>query len=342
MKIKFISIVFLCLLLNYKVIAQYQNEEDVAWTRQGSSKVHDIISNHVNKLSASVYYYEGNVEVWETESGNNIYSLQSDYLKYNNVAFSHNGKFLLTYASREIYDPGSPISNYSIDSINVSLWDAHSGAHIHEYENRVKAPTEISFTDIGFSNDDSTISIVNNWQLDKYDVATGNLLNVIFDDIAGQLSPQCNYYIDVDYHKPGIIPIWNTSSDKSNLLLNAHSGFTRTVSFSDDEKILVSSGQDDQLLKVWHMPQGKLIKTIEMSVPKVYEGCVSPSGKFFAVGTKDGEVNIWNIKNSEIVQTFNQYAQFVNCISWSPDSKLILIGYYDGTIVALKNINMYK
>lgn len=339
MKKIFVSIVLFGLLLNYKVIAQNQHENAVVWTKQGSKRVEDIVSNRVNKLSASLYYYEGKVEVWETETGKNIYTFESDYLKYNNIAFSHNGRYILTYASSEQYDPSSPISNYSIDSINVSLWYAVNGTLILEYPNITKAPAPISFTDIGFSKDDKTIFVSDIWQVKNYDIDTGKLLNVISDKVAGQLSPQCNYYIDVDYYKPGIIPLWSTSGDNSRLLLKAHSGAISTVSFSDDEKILVSSGEDDSLLKVWQMPQGKLLKSIKMSVPKVYDGCVSPYGKYYAVGTKDGEVIIWNLNSHEIVQNLNPLSQSVSCVSWSPDSKLLFVGYHNGTIVALRVIN---
>jgi WD40 repeat protein len=85
------------------------------------------------------------------------------------------------------------------------------------------------------------------------------------------------------------------------------------------------------------MKAGNLIKTIPLHTDQINCGCISPSGKYYAGGSNTGEINIWELSNSNIIQTFKDNASNVCCITWSPDEKLVFSGCSTGKIIAIKN-----
>lgn len=57
-----------------------------------------------------------------------------------------------------------------------------------------------------------------------------------------------------------------------------------------------------------------------------------PSGKYFASGSDDDTVKIWDAKNNNIVVTLHEHMDDVHALSFSPDGKHLLSGAYDNTI----------
>ncbi|MDD8019063.1 MAG: hypothetical protein PHP42_11865 [Bacteroidota bacterium] len=310
--------------------------QEIKTLTTNGSHVSNICSNGQNKLSASVSQ-DGKAYIWETASGKNIYSLQyDDNLQIHNLVFSHNGKYIVTIASRMIYDPGSSRGNYYTDSINVSLWDAYKGEWLKEYFfDQEERPSGV-----GFTIDDKNLLVTNNDRIQTYNVQTGKLIRESRPYTYGTISPKSKYSVESSFHDNGDVAVWNILKDTIQFIRNAHNGFTRTVSFSDDESILVSSGQDDGMLKVWKMPEGKLQNSFNMNVPQVHYGCVSPSGKYFVGGSITGEINVWELESGRVVQTFMKYPCYISSIAWSSDETLIFAGFLDGTVIALRNIKL--
>jgi WD40 repeat protein len=298
--------------------------------------VEKIESNARNGLSASLSQ-DGRICVWETATGKDAYTLSYfDNLLMQNLTFSHDGKYIVTFASRTVYDPGSPKGNYHTDEVNASLWDAGSGEWIREYP---FGPDDW-ISNLGFTRDDKGLLVSIGDNIQKYDIATGKLVSESRPHTTGRISPQSTYSVAFAYPNNGDIAVWNLSRDTLEFIRNAHPGFTRTVSVSDDETILVSSGQEDQKVKVWEMPQGKLRNEFRMNVPQVHPGCVSPSGKYFAGGSVTGAVSIWDLKSGRLLQSFNDYPCYLWSVAWSPDEKLIFGGFNDGTIIAVRNLEV--
>jgi WD40 repeat protein len=136
-------------------------------------------------------------------------------------------------------------------------------------------------------------------------------------------------------HDPvGNILVWDLQKERQLFKVQAHQGFTRTISWPFDEKILVTTGQSDNCIKVWEIPSGKLLKTVRLDVEEVHYGSVSPTGKYFAGSGKNGTVTIWDLESEKRIRSYTGYPSYIWSIAWSADEKLVYSGHRDGTIVA--------
>jgi len=136
-------------------------------------------------------------------------------------------------------------------------------------------------------------------------------------------------------HDPvGNILVWDLQKERQLFKVQAHQGFTRTISWPFDEKILVTTGQSDNCIKVWEIPSGKLLKTVRLDVEEVHDGGVSPTGKYFAGSGKNGTVTIWDLESEKRLRSYSGYPSYIWSIAWSADEKLVYSGHHDGTIIA--------
>jgi len=69
--------------------------------------------------------------------------------------------------------------------------------------------------------------------------------------------------------------------------------------FSPDKKTLVSSGWDD-VIKIWELPSGKLLRTLKAFRWDLFYG-YSPDGQTLATGSKDKTIKLWNLRTGELI-----------------------------------------
>lgn len=161
------------------------------------------------------------------------------------------------------------------------------------------------------------------------------------------------------------IRIWDVASGNALHTLSGHSDYVNGLAFSPDGKLL-ASGSEDKTTRIWESATGQLLRTFGGS--KKGGVAFSPDGKFLATGTleiwdpasgqliqkpnsgnysckllysPDGKylatqgayaVNLRNVTTGEILRELKGGGDIVTGVSFSPDSKLIAIGSYEGTI----------
>jgi WD40 repeat protein len=318
---------------------EFKVKSNAFWIKKGP-QIYDpaivtIISNSKNQLSASLSK-NGICQVWNTKTGVDYYTLQlENNVQITELAFSHDGRQLVTIASSTIYDPGSSRGNYHTDEIKVSLWDAINGTWIKDFSFQQDDPPE----NIGFSLDDSNLLLINLGKKQVLDIRTGRIIKEGTTDIISQdgvFSPLDTYYLVPYSPRNGDFSLWDLHNDSLLLSRTAYKGFIRTFTWSLNEDILVTTGQEEQTIKTWKIPNGELLRTINLNVAVVHSGSVSPNGKYFAGGSINGEVNVWDLQSGTIIQSYKEYHVYVHCIAWSPTEDLVYSGFSDGTIIAIK------
>jgi WD40 repeat protein len=301
------------------------------------SQITKIITNDRNKLGASLSE-TGEVIVWESETGKTISRFKQNYNIINNIHFTEDGENIVASSYYESEDTTS--NNYMDrirDSLSITFWNVKSGKFEKEIDFRYTNNYSVSF-----SPEENKLFLTSEGKIKVFDIYSKELLNEFSlpdNYYDGMYSPQMNYLEFEDYQE-GRITIYNIKEGKILFTVQAHRGFVRTISWSNNERILVTSGQDDNSLKVWEMPDGKLLKTFKLDKPNVHYGSVSPDGKYFAGSSKNGYIFIWELEKGEIIRTFNESSNYIWYVKWSPDGRFVFEGDSDGTVIAWRT-NLY-
>ena len=114
-----------------------------------------------------------------------------------------------------------------------------------------------------------------------------------------------------------------------------HDGSVSSVSFSPDGKKLASGGHDRKV-KIWSIPDGQLLHTMEGHTNEVETVGFSPDGKILASGSRDGvssygNIKIWSVPDGQLLHTIEGLL-CVKSVCFSPDGQTLAAGNLDGTI----------
>ena len=114
--------------------------------------------------------------------------------------------------------------------------------------------------------------------------------------------------------------------------LKGHSSAVHSVAFSPDGKLLIS-GSIDSTIKLWALPEGRLLTTLSGHANSVYAVAISPDGKLLASGSGNAEntIKLWALPEGKLLTTLKGHYS-VNTVAISPDGKLLASGSDDHNI----------
>jgi WD40 repeat protein len=104
----------------------------------------------------------------------------------------------------------------------------------------------------------------------------------------------------------GEIKVFETSSGKPVVdIKNGHSDTVFGVSFSPDNKLLATCGAD-KFVKVFHLPDGKFVKSFEGHTHHVLDVAWKADGKQLVSAGADNVIKVWDYEKGEQLRTFGQ------------------------------------
>lgn len=109
-----------------------------------------------------------------------------------------------------------------------------------------------------------------------------------------------------------------SSYSVENLLigeLKGHQGSVETVSYSDDGRWIVTSGQD-ATLRIWDVASSKLLRTIELDDGPALT--VALSGTKALTGHGNGRIVLWDLEKAEKISTFQRNEARIWSVAFSP------------------------
>lgn len=62
----------------------------------------------------------------------------------------------------------------------------------------------------------------------------------------------------------------------------------------------------------------------------------SPCGKYIVAGASDGTVHLWTTEQFDLVASVKGHTKDIQDLAWSPDSKLVITGGFDGQVLVLE------
>ena len=135
-----------------------------------------------------------------------------------------------------------------------------------------------------------------------------------------------------------------------------HTTLIRRVVVDAPRNRLITAS-DDKTIRVWQMPEARLVSTLRVPIDKGHEGqlfglAVSPDGKTVAAGGWTGwdwegaaSIYLFDLESGELIRRIGGLNNAVSALAWSPDGQHLAVGLHgrggfrvlradDGTIVA--------
>jgi WD40 repeat protein len=254
----------------------------------------------------------GAVQIWDAHTGREILSLKGIKDSVYSVAFSPDGKRIVS---------GS-------NDGTLKLWDAQDGHEILA----LKGPTRV--VSVAFSSDGSRIASA---YLDRtvkvWDAATGQEKLSLRGNFLSQ--PTVAFCPDGkcivvsgtqdDFARACTAEVWDAATGEVKLSLLGHTKIIRSAAYSPDGKRIVT-GSWDRTVRVWDAETGEQklsLVAASDNYPAVQSVAFSPDGKRIAAAGGDGVVKVWDAETGEQMFSLKGHRSTVESVSWGPDGKRI-------------------
>jgi len=126
------------------------------------------------------------------------------------------------------------------------------------------------------------------------------------------------------------IKCWDVLSAKSVYQLDGHEDYVRCIDFREDLSDVIVSGSYDHNVILWDTRSGKVTSTLEHSYP-LEEVKLLDSQQLVSLSGND--LNIWDIRTKQVINTVNNHHKTITCLSLIPresiTDQVILTGSLD-------------
>jgi RNA polymerase sigma factor (sigma-70 family) len=218
---------------------------------------------------------QGNVRVWDAESGQLRLALGAHAKRVSSVACSPDGKLLASGG----FDHA------------VRLWDLATGEEVR------CLPDDCEILSVAFSPDGKRLATANGWGkcVRVWDVTRGRLL-ATFQGHDGPAScvafaPDGSTVASADGY--GIIKIWDPATGQATVTLAGSPLPINGITFAAGGTCLVSAGADGRV-RLWDVRAGKPVVTLRDHAGTVWSAATSRDGRTLATAGDDA-VRCWAI-----------------------------------------------
>ncbi|MGH9452415.1 MAG: WD40 repeat domain-containing protein, partial [Terriglobia bacterium] len=101
-------------------------------------------------------------------------------------------------------------------------------------------------------------------------------------------------------------------------VLSGHGGVVLSMRFSRDGKKLVTTCEDGAV-RVWSVPDWKLLETLTGHSGPVHWADFSPDGRWIASAGEDKTVRIWSAEDGKLLQVLRESPDSLITLAFSPD-----------------------
>ncbi|KAL6068390.1 Transducin family protein / WD-40 repeat family protein [Balamuthia mandrillaris] len=124
--------------------------------------------------------------------------------------------------------------------------------------------------------------------------------------------------------KTAIIWILEEDTVRPLHILSGHEKSTWYLSWSPDDRLLLTSGLNDSTVRLWDVETGTLMHSFQKHTDAITACAWMPDGNFFVTGGLDRQVYVWNVQG-EFVKSYDIASSEINDLAISPDGKWLVL-----------------
>ena len=128
---------------------------------------------------------------------------------------------------------------------------------------------------------------------------------------------------------------------EEKIFRDGHTAAVRRAVFSPDGRVLVSAGEDNQVI-VWDFERRERLATFNDHTDWVAALAFSPDGKWFASAGYDRTVIVWDALNLRKATVLRSHQSEITAIAFSPDSKILVSGERDRPVTLLWRVGSWE
>jgi WD40 repeat protein len=316
-----------------RILSGARNGEVKIWDAASGDKIRPLTGHNAPVLSckfspdgtrAVSASRDGTLKIWQANNGLELHTLRGRGDQMS-CAYSPDGNWIVAGGKEG----------------HLTLWDSSTGKELFPFGDHEKAITGCVFTPDG----KSVVSASEDHTVRRWDVATRQVTNTYGEYQqaiwALAVSPCSNRL--ATGAQDGSIAFWDVESAQALARVTEHVGQVSALAFFPDGS-RVLSGSWDGALKIWSVQTAEQIER-EQGAPIGAENagtgaqqhymiccCRSPDGAWFAAGSSDGSLTLWDAATGAALGVFPLHRDFVMTCVFSPDSRWIVSGSWDGSL----------
>ena len=219
---------------------------------------------------------DNTIRLWNVQTGREIRSYENNKEPILSVAFSSDGK--------EVLSGG--------DDDNVKLWDRNSGKQIHSMLGHWDDVHCASFV----PNSHFALSGSENGSIRLWDLDRGVEIRSFSGHTGSVESIACskNRKLVVSAGKDLTIRIWDFNTGTELRQINGHLGEVNSIRLSPDDNFILGGGSDGTV-RIWDVTSGEQVCLLEGHEKAVLCLAYSTDGRQVVTGGVDGTVRIWKL-----------------------------------------------
>ena len=250
------------------------------------------------------------IKLWNLRNGT-ARTLKGHTDVVNSIAFSPNGRLLASVSHDR----------------TIKLWT------VHDQQNVATLREGTQFRTVTFSPDGKLLATAGWMHVKLWNVVRREVIGTLMHEQQVQtvdFSPDGKLLAvgDGQGDAPGTVKVWNLRDQKVITTLVGDPKLIRSVTFSSDNRILVSAGWDGQV-KVWDVSNWQLLRTIPHTG---YFGiALSPDGKVILSGDNE-DVNLWWVEDGTKVAQLTLPTHGFHSVDFSHDGSSFAVSDEDGIV----------
>jgi WD40 repeat protein len=264
--------------------------------------------------------FDGGLKLWDVAAGKEI-AFSSDPVRWHAIDFSPDGKVLALGQTDNL----------------VSLWDVATGRNVLTLRGHREAIHAVRF-----SPDGKTLVSATGVETRRWDIATSK-------EIASFKRPVRVWVTSIAFSKDTKtlaaanhqeIDLWDLDSGKERAILSEHRGRVYCVTFSVDEKALVTAstyreGKDTRSrgeIKLWDLGTNRERMTLQGQFGLLYAMALSPDGKYLAVldysdlRNREVVLKLLEVSTSRVCFSHKGTRQSLLTLTYTPEGRLLVVG----------------